>query len=158
MAVSPVAAANVADMATNPIASSDRRSASVPNAAMAIATAAAATVAETASQPALPAQPTATAIAAEAAPAAASVLKDGTYLGWGHCRHGDIQAAVTVEAGKISEARIAMCATRYSCSWIAPLPPQVVQRQSAETDYVSGATDSTNAFYYAVIDALSKAK
>ena len=38
------------------------------------------------------------------------------------------------------------------------LPPQVVTRQSPETDYVSGATQSTNAFYYAVVEALSKAK
>lgn len=38
------------------------------------------------------------------------------------------------------------------------LPPQVVSRQSAEVDFVSGATQSTNAFYYAVLDALAKAK
>jgi len=38
------------------------------------------------------------------------------------------------------------------------LPPQVVERQSAEVDYVSGATQSANAFYFAVVDALSKAK
>jgi len=41
---------------------------------------------------------------------------------------------------------------------IAKLPPQVAERQSPETDYVSGATQSTNAFYYAVVEALSKAK
>ena len=34
------------------------------------------------------------------------------------------------------------------------LPPQVVSRQSPEVDYVSGATQSTNAFYYAVVEAL----
>jgi len=34
----------------------------------------------------------------------------------------------------------------------------VVERQSAEVDYVTGATQSTNAFYYAVVQALSKAK
>ena len=34
----------------------------------------------------------------------------------------------------------------------------VAQRQSPEVDYVSGATQSTNAFYYAVVEALSKAK
>jgi len=38
------------------------------------------------------------------------------------------------------------------------LPPQVVTRQSAEVDYVSGATQSSNAFYYAIVEALSKAK
>jgi uncharacterized protein with FMN-binding domain len=34
----------------------------------------------------------------------------------------------------------------------------VVQIQSAEVDFITGATVSTYAFYYAVIDALNKAK
>jgi uncharacterized protein with FMN-binding domain len=84
--------------------------------------------------------------------------KNGTYLGWGTSRHGDIQASVVVEDGRILSATIAQCLTRYSCNVIDRLPPQVAQRQSPETDYVSGATQSTNAFYYAVVDALSKAK
>jgi len=85
-------------------------------------------------------------------------FKDGTYLGWGYCRHGDIQASVAVEAGRIVSATIARCLTRYSCSWIEALPGQVVSRQSPEVDYVSGATESTDAFHDAVADALSKAK
>jgi uncharacterized protein with FMN-binding domain len=152
--------------ASQAITTQATRAASSPDAALAIANTAAASVAANAQpQPAAAAAPVA-AVAPTEAPAAAPtpaapaaiVLKDGTYLGWGHCRHGDIQAAVTIDAGKITEARIATCLTRYSCSWISPLPPQVIQRQSPETDYVSGATDSTNAFYYAVIDALTKAK
>ena len=39
-----------------------------------------------------------------------------------------------------------------------PLPPQVVQRQSALVDYISGATESTNAFYYAILQAIGKAQ
>src|SRR4030095_1028689 len=93
-----------------------------------------------------------------AAVAAAAAYKDGTYYGWGWCRHGQIQAAVVIEAGRIASASIAQCLTRYSCSWIARLPGQVSARQSAEVDYVSGATESTNAFYYAVVEALAKAK
>jgi uncharacterized protein with FMN-binding domain len=89
---------------------------------------------------------------------AAPAYRDGTYYGWGTSRHGDIQAAVVVDGGRITSAKIAQCLTRYSCSWIAALPPQVISRQSPEVDYVSGATQSTNAFYYAVIDALAKAK
>lgn len=85
-------------------------------------------------------------------------LKDGTYSGWGTSRHGDIQASVEIKDGRIISASISQCLTRYSCSWISMLPPQVVTRQSPETDYVSGATQSTNAFYYAVVEALSKAK
>jgi uncharacterized protein with FMN-binding domain len=84
--------------------------------------------------------------------------KDGTYLGWGTSRHGDIQASVVIESGRIASATIAQCLTRYSCSWIAHLPGQVVSRQSPDVDYVSGATQSSNAFYYAVAEALSKAK
>jgi len=86
------------------------------------------------------------------------VLKDGSYTGWGTCRHGDIQATVVIASGRIQSATISQCWTRYPCSWISPLPPQVAQRQSAEVDYVSGATQSTNAFYDAVMDALAKAK
>ena len=92
------------------------------------------------------------------AEAVAPKWKDGTYYGWGTSRHGDIQAAVIIQGGKIATAMIAQCLTRYSCSWIAALPPQVVGRQSAEVDYVSGATQSVNAFYYAVLEALSRAK
>ena len=94
----------------------------------------------------------------EPAPAPQGQWKDGTYTGWGTSRHGDIQAFVTIESGKIAQAGIAQCLTRYSCSWIAHLPPQVVSRQSPEVDWVSGATQSVNAFYYAIVEALAKAK
>jgi uncharacterized protein with FMN-binding domain len=105
------------------------------------------------------APPPAAAAPAQAPSASPSATwKDGTYLGWGSSRHGDIQAAVVVENGHIASATIAQCLTRYSCSVIEKLPPEVAQRQSPEVDYVSGATQSTNAFYYAVVEALSKAK
>jgi uncharacterized protein with FMN-binding domain len=86
------------------------------------------------------------------------LLKDGEYYGWGTSRHGDIQAGIEIKGGRITGAWVQQCLTRYSCSWIAALPGQVVARQSAEVDYVSGATQSTNAFYYAVVEALSRAK
>jgi uncharacterized protein with FMN-binding domain len=88
----------------------------------------------------------------------ASPYKDGTYYGWGTSRHGSIEATVTIAGGKIVASAISQCLTRYSCSWIAHLVPQVVTRQSADVDYVSGATQSTYAFYDAVVEALSKAK
>lgn len=84
--------------------------------------------------------------------------QDGTFLGWGSCRHGDIQAAVVIEGGRITATTIAQCLTRYSCKWIEGLLPQVVDRQSARLDVVSGATESTEAFEDAVLDALAKAK
>jgi uncharacterized protein with FMN-binding domain len=96
--------------------------------------------------------------AAPAAPATKAVWKDGTFSGWGTSRHGDIEATVVIEGGRITSATITQCLTRYSCQWIAHLQGQVVTRQSADVDYVSGATQSTDAFYYAVVDALSKAR
>lgn len=107
-----------------------------------------------------PAVVTAAPVAEPSAPsvvAAQVQYKDGTYLGWGNCRHGDIQASVVIQGGKIVTTSIAQCLTRYSCSWISNLPGQVVSRQSPNVDYVSGATQSTDAFYWAVVDALAKA-
>ena len=63
-----------------------------------------------------------------------------------------------IEGGRIASATIAQCRTRYSCSVIAALLPQVAGRQSPNIDYVSGATQSSDAFYYGVIEALSQAK
>jgi uncharacterized protein with FMN-binding domain len=125
------------------------------------------TAPEPAAPPTVPAPAPEHAVPAAAKPAepvprrlevVAAKWKDGTYYGWGTSRHGDIQAAVTIQAGRITSALISQCLTRYSCSWIAALPSQVVNRQSAEVDYVSGATQSTNAFYYAVLEALNQAK
>jgi uncharacterized protein with FMN-binding domain len=87
-----------------------------------------------------------------------SGYRDGMFSGWGTSRHGDIQAYVEIKGGKITSAFISECLTQYSCSWIIKLPPQAVERQSAEIDYVSGATQSSNALYYALVDALKKAK
>jgi len=121
--------------------------------------AAAATPVETPiSAPPAPEPPATLAPTPTPTPAPQSLYKDGTYYGWGTSRHGDIQASVVIEDGRIVSAAITQCLTRYSCSWIAHLPPQVVSRQSPEVDYVSGATQSTNAFYYAILEALTKAK
>ncbi len=91
-------------------------------------------------------------------PPPAPKWKDGTYTGWGTSRHGDIQSEVVIEGGRIISATIAQCQTRYSCSVIDKLPPQVAARQSADVDTVSGATQSADAFYYGVVEALGKAK
>ncbi len=112
--------------------------------------------------PAAEPQSAANAAPPEVAPAAPPLprgrFKDGTYLGWGSCRHGDIQAQVVVQGGRITQATISSCETRYSCDWLDPILPQVAVRQSAFVDSVSGATDSTDAFSAAVTDALSKAQ
>jgi uncharacterized protein with FMN-binding domain len=84
--------------------------------------------------------------------------QDGTYTGWGFSRHGNIEAKVVIEHGRIASATISQCRTRYSCGVIDILPPQVAQRQSPDVDYVSGATQSADAFYQAVVAALNKAR
>ena len=96
--------------------------------------------------------------AAVAALASESQYRDGSYLGWGSCRHGQIQVEVVISAGKIASAEIAQCRTRYSCSVIRTTPPQMVARQDPEKlDNVTGATQSVDAYYYAVKEALKEA-
>jgi uncharacterized protein with FMN-binding domain len=87
----------------------------------------------------------------------AGKYKDGTYSGLGSSRHGDIQASVVIQDGQIVSAEIARCLTRYPCSWIVHLPKQVVSKQSTKVNYVSGATESCDAFFDAVNQALSQA-
>jgi uncharacterized protein with FMN-binding domain len=103
---------------------------------------------------------TAPTTAAPITDASGTVLKwrDGTFSGWGTSRHGDVEVTLIIERGRITTAAISRCLTRYSCSWIAHLQPQVVERQSPEVDNVSGATESANAFYYAVVEALKAAR
>jgi uncharacterized protein with FMN-binding domain len=90
--------------------------------------------------------------------ATAALYKDGTYTGTGTSRHGSIAASVVVQGGKIISAAITQCGTRYPCSDIAALPGEVVARQSAVVDLVSGATDSSQAYRGAIQNALAKAK
>ncbi len=84
--------------------------------------------------------------------------KDGTYQGWGSCRHGDLEATVVIEGGRITSSTISQCLTRYSCDIIDTLLPEPPKKQSPNVSSVSGATQSADAFYYALYDALAKAK
>jgi uncharacterized protein with FMN-binding domain len=110
---------------------------------------AAAVIPEPPPQPAAPVQ---------VAEAPQSKYLDGTYFAWGSCRHGTLQVKLIIEAGRIASADIEQCRTRYSCSVIRSAPPQLVSRQTPEAiDNVSGATQSVDAYYYAVSDALRQA-
>jgi uncharacterized protein with FMN-binding domain len=83
---------------------------------------------------------------------------DGTYFAWGTCRHGSLEVKVVIESGQITSADINQCRTRYSCSVIRTAPPQVVSRQTPDAiDNVTGATQSVDAYYDAVADALNQA-
>lgn len=87
----------------------------------------------------------------------ASGYRDGTYVGVGSSRHGSIQAKVVINGGRIVSAAITGCATRYPCSVVSALPGEVVARQGAPADYVSGATDSSRAYTQAIANALNQA-
>jgi len=118
---------------------------------------------ESAQLPETPSTPPVTPAPAPAVPVPAQdtakgLYKDGTYYGWGTSRHGDIQAAVVIESGRITVARVERCLTRYSCNWVDPIPPRILLKQSTTYDYVSGATESSDALQDAVSEALSQAK
>jgi uncharacterized protein with FMN-binding domain len=91
------------------------------------------------------------------APAKTSKYKDGTYTGRGSNRIGSVQVAVTVQNDKIVSVKITDCTTHYPQAYIDGLPDQVLGRQSAVVDYVSGATKSTDDFRIAVQQALAQA-
>jgi uncharacterized protein with FMN-binding domain len=93
---------------------------------------------------------------APAAPATAA-YRDGTYAGTGTSRFGNVEVAVTVHDGRITNVALTRVTTKYPASRIASLPGQVVSRQSAQVDNVSGATASAQAFRTAVQQALGKA-
>ena len=85
------------------------------------------------------------------------LYRDGTFTGWGRSPHGRILATVVIRRGRIVSSEITTCRMRYPCSMIAALPPQVVARQDADVDIVSGATQSGEAFSRAVSQALAQA-
>ena len=98
------------------------------------------------------------AITREANSVSAPKWRDGTYTGLGDSPHGDIEARVVIKDGRIIEAGIATCDTRYPCSVIDPLIHQPVERQSPDVDYMSRATESSDAYYNALVAALEKAR
>ena len=90
-------------------------------------------------------------------PAHQSGYKDGKYVATGSSRHGDIEATVVIQNGKIASASVSDCSTRYPCRDVNPLIKEVITSQKAPVDYVSGATDSSIAYRDAVRAALKQA-
>jgi uncharacterized protein with FMN-binding domain len=79
-------------------------------------------------------------------------------VGTGSSRHGSIEATVVVEDGQIVSADITGCGTRWPCGRVSQLPARVLAAQSADVNYVSGATDSSQAYLRAVAAALQQAE
>ena len=88
----------------------------------------------------------------------ASTWHDGYFTGWGQSRHGDIEARVTIKDGRIVDAGIVTCATRYPCSVIDSILNQPVLWQSPDVDRVSRATESADAYYGGLVEALKKSE
>ncbi|MDQ0199978.1 FMN-binding protein [Neobacillus ginsengisoli] len=86
------------------------------------------------------------------------MYKDGTFTGTGMNRRGEIEVAVTLKKDKITDVQISNWGMHYSESDVVGLPGEVLQRQNANVDNVSGATYSTQAFADAVQDALNQAQ
>jgi uncharacterized protein with FMN-binding domain len=90
--------------------------------------------------------------------APAGLYQDGTYTGSGTSRRGGVTVEVTIQGGRIANVAITRCSTEYPQSRIDGLPAQVVQKQSAQVNRISGATYSWQAFTGAVQQALAQAK
>jgi uncharacterized protein with FMN-binding domain len=156
--VTPAAAASSAPVGAT-VPSPIREAAPTPIVTPAEVAAPASATVNPASAVAPAAQPQAEVSATAPAPTAPAppVWKDGKYTAWGTCRHGDIQATVVIEGGRITSAEITNCQTRYACDVIDSLPPKVIQRQKNKFDIVGGATESAYAYYGAVYWALDQA-
>jgi uncharacterized protein with FMN-binding domain len=112
-----------------------------------------------ASADAAAAAPISTSAASTASSTAPSVspYRDGTYTGTGTSRRGNVTVSVTVSGGRITNVALTRVATEYPASAISSLPAQVVAKQSAQVDGMSGATYSAQAFRGAVQAALKQA-
>lgn len=149
---------------TQPVSAATQASTSTPAVP---APTAAASAAPTIAAPAAPAQSALSlavapepesAAPASALPAPGSRWRDGTYTGWGTSRHGDIKAQVVIRDGRIVDAGIASCETRYPCDVISHIIAQPVARQSPDVDAVSRATESADAYYFGLVEALKEAQ
>jgi uncharacterized protein with FMN-binding domain len=103
-----------------------------------------------------PSQPAAQAAAQPGA--ATATYRDGTYTGSGTSRRGGFTVAVTILGSKITDVQFTRVTTQYPVSRVAGLPAQVIARQSAQVDRVTGATYSVQAFQQAVGSALAQAQ
>ena len=65
---------------------------------------------------------------------------------------------MVIRDGRIAEAGIASCETRYPCDVIGDIILQPVARQSPDVDRVSRATESADAYYFGLVEALKDAQ
>lgn len=87
------------------------------------------------------------------------IMTDGVYEGTGPAYRGNVTLAVTVKDNAISAVEILESTDTYMIGVKAyeQLTEQVITHQSLGVDSISGATVSSNGFFAAMSDALSKA-
>jgi len=106
----------------------------------------------------MPIEPTPVPRSASETPATpAARWRDGIYTGHGDSPHGDLDVRVVIRDGRIVEAAIENCNTRYPCELIDSMAQQALQIQSSNVDYVSRATESSEAYNDGLVEALNKA-
>jgi uncharacterized protein with FMN-binding domain len=84
--------------------------------------------------------------------------RDGRFAGTGASQYGDVSVEVTVTGGRVTSVEITGASTFFPADAASPLIPEVISRQGAPADVVSGATGSSLAFQGAVQQALGKAR
>jgi uncharacterized protein with FMN-binding domain len=84
--------------------------------------------------------------------------KNGTFEGSGSNRRGSIGVKVSISNDKITDVEISHFAMHYSEKDVVGLPEEVIQKQNAQVENVSGATYSTQAFQDAIENALTQAR
>jgi fumarate reductase flavoprotein subunit len=95
-----------------------------------------------------------------AAPEVQGDYKDGTYEGTGKGNNGDIKVEVKVEGGNIVSVELKEHSETSGIYEAAEdgVISQIIQKQTADVDTVSGATNSSKGIIAAVTDALKDAK
>jgi uncharacterized protein with FMN-binding domain len=146
VAVYALGRANSSAVSNQPMVHAPTAAASVtPSAAPTVVAGAGPTAAASSS----PSQPTSTPTA---------TYKDGSYTGSGNSRHGGMDVTAVINGGRIISANVVSCSTRYSCSDVDPLVSEAVSTQGVLVHYISGATDSSDAYNEALLNALAQAK
>lgn len=114
--------------------------------------------AASATPPSVAASAPAAGASSASAASSSGALRDGSYTATGYGRHGPITASVVVAGGRLVSAAITACGTTFPCSYVSALPGAVVAAQSGQVDFISGATDSSEAYLSAVDQAIAEAR
>jgi SagB-type dehydrogenase family enzyme len=89
---------------------------------------------------------------------AAKTWMDGVYAGKSQGYDGPLQVAVTIQQGKITRVEVTRQNESRPRSALQNIPAQVVARQKASVDAVTGATITSRAVISAIRDALEQAE